>query len=183
MTNNIYYSIIIIVILLFILNPKIPCKCDKFEPNNTTEVEHFNGFDFTPNIVRNNCSTLKSEGKIINNLQTKTCKIDNKDMTDRERISIVNSCRDFTEMEIFNSRESNNWCKGIPEPNTPNSLKNNKTASLKQNNDVYPAIGKIVLNGDYYIIGQIEKPKDTVLSDLKLDAYLDGKPKLYAEKL
>lgn len=170
--------------LLVILNPQRSCKCDKFEQNeelpkinnSPSAIEHFNGFGSPQDIVKNNCSILKSESKLINNLLTKTCNAGNKNMTDREHISIVNSCRDFTEMEIFNFRESNSWCAGIPEPNKSNTSDNKKAIS-------YPVVGKIILNGNYYLIGNIEKPKDTVLSDLKLDTYINGTSKNYAEKL
>lgn len=167
--TNIYYTIIIVIILLFLFKPRSFCNCENFDQK----------------IVRNNCSELKNEGNLIHTLQAKTCNIGSQKMTDRERISTINNCRDFTEMQIFNNRESTNWCTTLPEPNTPKSLGNNKVATIQPhlNNDVYPAIGKIVLNGNYHLIGQIEPPKDTVLSELKLDAYTDIKPKNYAYKV
>lgn len=178
MDNNLFYPLIFGFLYLLILYPKRSCRCDKFK-----STEHFKGFDSSnQNIIRNNCSVLKSDASIINNLQEKTCKINNNNITDRERISIINNCRDFTEMEIFNSRESNSWCKGIPEPNIPKSLKN-KDAGSEKTNDLYPAIGKIVLNGNYYLIDNLEKPKDSVLTELKLESYSYIKPKIYAEKL
>lgn len=166
MENDIFVLLISIIIMLFLINPKSLCKCTE---------------KFDQKLVDSNCSQLKNDSFAIAELQKKVCNSNISALNDRERLSLSTSCRDAVEMNIFNSRETGNWCASATKPASvdPKSNPTGKTVAPvvipAVVPEIYPAVGKIILNGNYYLIDEkmVEPVKDKVLSELKLDTYSD----------